>query len=80
MKSHSNNSRLYVTKDRHKEGVYFAKTDVIKFCRFQQTPYGWELWFYPWKIRKRAPTLTETTKLIEKYFKIYWEETYAVHN
>lgn len=75
MKSHSN-SRLYVTKDRHKEGVYFAKTDCLKFCRFQLTEFGWQLWFYPWKIRQITYSLTETLNVIDKYFKKFWSETY----
>lgn len=68
-------SRLYVTSDRHHEGVYFAKTNEAMFCRFYQSSYGWELWIYPWKLRRRAHTLTETLNLIDILFKKYWEES-----
>lgn len=67
-------SRLYVTADRHHEGVYFARTEEALFCRFYQSSYGWELWIYPWRIRKRAHTLTETLNVIDELFKKYWKE------
>ena len=67
-------SRLYVTADRHHEGVYFARTEEAKFCRFYQSSYGWELWIYPWKVRCRAHTLTETLNVIDALFKKYWKE------
>jgi small-conductance mechanosensitive channel len=67
-------SRLYVTADRHHEGVYFARTEEALFCRFYQSSYGWELWIYPWRIRRRAHTLTETLNVIDTLFKKYWEE------
>lgn len=76
MKSRSN-SRLYVTYDRYKEGVYFAKTDYLKFCRFYQTEYGWELWFYPYRVRRRAHSLTETLNMIDKQFKKFWRIKYG---
>lgn len=67
-------SRLYITKDKHKENVYFARTVDLKFCRFYQSFYGWELWIYPWKIRKRVNTFTETLNVIDTLFKKYWKE------
>ena len=67
-------SRLYVTADRHHEGVYFARTEEALFCRFYQSSYGWELWVYPWRIRRRAHTLTETLNVIDALFKKYWKE------
>ena len=72
-------SRLYVTADKHREGVYFARTAFIMFCRFYQSSYGWELWIYPWKLRRRAHSFTETLDIIEKLFKQYWREN-EIHN
>ena len=74
MKSHTETSRLYVTSDKHKEGVYFARTNKSFFARFYQSKYDWEIWIYPWKIRQRAHTLTETLSLIDTLFKKHWKE------
>ena len=67
-------SRLYVSADKNNEGVYFARTNKNFFARFHQSSYGWELWIYPWKVRCRAHTLTETLNVIDAMFKKYWEE------
>lgn len=74
MKSHTETSRLYVTSDKHKEGVYFARTNKSFFARFYQNEYGWEIWIYPWRIRSRSHTLTETLNVIDALFKKYWKE------
>lgn len=75
MKSHIETSRLFVTADKHNEGVYFARTNKTFFARFYQGKYGWEIWIYPWKLRQRARSLTETFDIIDKLFKKYWKET-----
>ena len=67
-------SRLFVTADKHSEGVYFARTNKRLFARFYQSSYGWELWIYPWKLRKRAHSLTETLTVIDILFKQFWKE------
>lgn len=74
MKSRTETSRLYVTADKHNEGVYFARTSCNYFARFYQSEYDWELWIYPWKIRMRTHTLTETLSVIDALFKKYWKE------
>ena len=73
-KSAIETSRLFVTADKHKDGVYFARTNKRFFARFYQSSYGWELWIYPWSIRRRAHTLTETLNVIDALFKKYWKE------
>ena len=73
-KSSIETSRLFVTADKYKDGVYFAKTNKRFFARFYQNSYGWELWIYPWRIRRRAHTLTETLNVIDALFKKYWKE------
>ena len=74
MKSRTETSRLYVTADKHKEGVYFARTNMFHFARFYQSKYGWEIWIYPYKVRQLTHSLTETLELIEYIFKKYWSE------
>lgn len=73
-KSVTETSRLYVTSDKHLEGVYFARTNKNLFARFYQTKFGWEIWIYPFKLRWRAQFLTETMNRIEWMFKKYWSE------
>ena len=73
-KSVTETSRLYVTSDKYHEGVYFARTNINLFARFYQSKFGWEIWIYPFKLRLRALSLTETLKRIEWVFKKYWSE------
>ena len=74
MKSLTETSRLYVTSDKHKEGVYFARTNKSFFARFYQNEYGWEIWIYPYKISIREKSLTATLNRIDYLFKKYWRE------
>ena len=73
-KFRSETSRLYVTSDKHHEGVYFARTNVNLFARFYQSKFGWEIWIYPWKVTQRAHSLTEALTKIDWLFKKYWSE------
>lgn len=73
-KSVTETSRLYVTSDKHHEGIYFARTNKNLFARFYQTEFGWEIWIYPFKLRWRSATLTDTMNRIEWMFKKYWSE------
>lgn len=73
-KSVTETSRLYVTSDKHREGAYFARTNINFFARFYQTKFGWEIWIYPFKMRYRAMSLTETLRRIDWMFKKYWSE------
>ena len=74
MKSRTETSRLYVTSDKHKEGVYFARTNKSFFARFYQNEYGWERWIYPYKISIRDKSLTAVLNRIDYLFKKYWRE------
>ena len=74
MKSHSETGRLYVSADKNKEGVYFARTDQNLFARFYQNQFGWEIYIYPYKVRYREKTLTDSMKRIDYVFKKFWEE------
>ena len=74
MKSLIETSRLYVTADKHREGIYFARTNKSFFARFYQCKYGWEIWIYPYKISIREKTLTNTLNRIDYLFKKYWSE------
>lgn len=74
MKSHTETSRLYVTSDKHNEGVYFARTNKTFFARFYQSKYGWEIWIYPWKVSILEHTITDTLNRIDIFFKKFWRE------
>ena len=67
--------RLFVTSDKHHEGVYFARTNKNLFARFYQNKFGWEIWIYPYRTSSRANSLTETLEKIEWTVKNYWRET-----
>ena len=73
-KSVTETSRLFVSADKHHEGVYFARTNKNLFARFYQTEFGWEIFIYPFKVRFREQSLTETLNRIEWTFKKYWSE------
>lgn len=73
-------SRLFVTEDSRNKGVYFAKTNTSFFARFYQRPESWEVWIYPWKLRRRAKTFTQVLAIIDTYFKKHWEEVGEIHN
>jgi len=67
-------SRLFVSSDKDHEGVYFARTNKNLFARFYQGKYGWEIFIYPYKVRFRECSLTETLRRIDYVFKKYWSE------
>lgn len=73
-----NNTRLYVSKDIYQPDVYYARTDVEKFARFHKVGIFWHIWFYPYAQTEYKLSLTSTLKLIEKMFKIYWQDNYGV--
>lgn len=78
-RSHSNNTRLYVTEDIYSD-AYFIRTDVEKFARMVFRNSEWFVWYYPLKYNQRFKTLTETLEITERLFKKYWREKYEIHN
>lgn len=70
------NSRLYVTEDIDREGVWFVRTDTDVIARLRLNGV-WEVYIYPYKFNQRFNSLTESLNVIEYIFKKFWKEKYG---
>lgn len=73
---HCSNSRLYITEDKNKDNVWFAKTDCDFIARLELTDI-WNVYLYNYKFTFRKNSLKECLRIIEKVFKRFWSEKYA---
>lgn len=74
-----NTTRLFVTKDIY-SNAYFIRTEKEKFAQLENRNNKWAVWIYPHKYIRYFTTLTESLSVIEKLYKKYWSEKYAIHN